>query len=381
MRRIIEALREYRVVQLEHMGAQPARLQEARDLFTFMDRALSGATLAQNGGWEGPESGLAEAMTSADFTYALQEFVQRQLLPAYQSKRFNFEPFVKTDVVPNFLPVTRYQNRSDLDDLEYVGEKGEPRPGNYDDATKRQYQVYQWQKQFDFSMQALANDDLGYFSDCATRMGQSARRTLERFVSRLYTNATTIGRLVGLGALYSTTGRLTTTRIADARMAFNQRTNAAGNPIAATLRFIVHHAGLVDTVRVIRASQLIPELATTAANVVAGDFTPIEDPYIAGAAPNLPWYAFANYAENNIVPFVLARRSAVPAPLLIRKRSDMESFISFQGAGTPLPPQMGDFATGNVVVKVYDEWGTYIDGTEGNLFDFRGAYYSAGTAP
>ncbi len=41
---------------------------------------------------------------------------------------------------------------------------------------------------------------------------------------------------------------------------------------------------------------------------------------------------------------------------------------------------MGDFATGNIVYKVEDVWGTYINGTDGNMFDTRGSYYSAGTA-
>ena len=164
-------------------------------------------------------------------------------------------------------------------------------------------------------------------------------------------------------------------------MAFNQRLDARNEPINATLRFIVHHAGLVDTVRVIRASQLIPELATNAANVVAGDFVPIEDPYCAGTAPNLPWFAMTDWRQDNIIPFVLARRQGVPAPMILRKRSDIESITSLLGSGGSVPPIMGDFATGNVVVKVEDQWGTYIDtGTEGNLFDYRGAYYSAGTA-
>jgi len=66
--------------------------------------------------------------------------------------------------------------------------------------------------------------------------------------------------------------------------------------------------------------------------------------------------------------------------MLFRKRSDMEYFGSFAGAGAAAPPIMGDFASGNVVIKVHDEWGTYIDGTEGNMFDNRGCYYSSGTA-
>jgi hypothetical protein len=42
---------------------------------------------------------------------------------------------------------------------------------------------------------------------------------------------------------------------------------------------------------------------------------------------------------------------------------------------------MGDFETGNIVLKVSDVFGTYVNAVEGNLFDFRGAYYSSGTAP
>jgi hypothetical protein len=284
------------------------------------------------------------------------------------------------DTTPNFLTVTRYQKQAGLEDLEFIGEKGTRRPGSVADATKRQYRVYRWGKQFDFSMEALINDDLGYFEDHATLMGEAARITLEEYVSRFYTNATTIGRLTGLGALYSQFGRLTSTRISEARMAFGQRIDARNRPINADLAYIVYHRGLEDTVRQIQESQLVPELATNAANVVRTGWTGIKDPYIAGVAPNLPWYAFTNHRQNGIRPFVLARRQGMPAPMLIRKRSDIELSSSLLGGGTVAPPILGDFDTGNVVVAVEDQWGTYIDNTEGNLFDYRGAYYSSGTA-
>jgi hypothetical protein len=344
-------------------------------MYRFFDYGLSGIKPTDVG------TPLEEVMTSADFTYAIQEFVQRQMVPGYERKAFAFEPLVKPDTLPNFMTVTRYQNRCGVEDLEYVGEKGEPRPGHVADATKRQYRVYKWEKQFDFSFEALVNDDLGYLEDTARLMGASARRTLEKFVSRMYTNGTTTGRLTALGLLYAITGRLTSARVSEARMAFNQRLDACSEPINANLRYIVHHSGLVDTVRVIRQSQLVPELATNAANVVAGDFVPIEDPYIAGVAPNLPWYAFTDWRDSNIVPFVLARRQGVPAPMLMRRKSDIESITSILGGGGAVPPIMGDFQTGNVVVKVHDEWGTYVDGTDGNMFDHRGSFWSAGTAP
>jgi hypothetical protein len=373
-------LKEYRVAQLQAKGAPDTKLAEVGEMFRWLDDELS--FVATSPGATGTK--MEEVMTSADFTYALQTFVQRRLEPAYTKKAFDFEQFVAMDTTPNYLPVQRYQRRAALDDLEYVGSKGEARPGSLVDATQRQFQVYDWKKQFDFDFHALVNDDLGYFDDMATEMGLAARRTLEKFVSRMYTNATSIARLVALGVNYWTTGRLNSARVSAARMAFNQRTDTRGNPINATLTYIVHHSGLVDTVRTIRQSQLVPELATNAANVVAGDFTPIEDPYIAGAAPNLPWYAFSDYRRDNIKPLVLARWQGVREPMILRKRSDIESMSSLTGGGGAALPILGDFQSNNVVVMVWDVWGTYIDPGDsthnGNLYDYLGAYYSSGTA-
>lgn len=377
MRQIVRLLCETRCEQLKTAGHEE-RIAEVRDMFRFMDDSLGSVRLAGRG-FDGPESKLQEVMTSDDFSHAIGEFVQRQVWPGYQMQRFAFEPLVKPDTLPNFMNVTRYQRRAGLDNLEYVGEKGEARPGSVVDATTRSYRVYRWEKQYDFSMEVIVNDDLGYFADMSREMGISARRTLEMFVSRMYTNAVTIARLIALGALYSTTGRLTTARISTARMAFNQRVDARGAPITVPLTYLVYHAGLEDTVRTIRASQLVPELATNAANVVAGDFVPIRDPYITGVAPNLPWYAFCRW-QDSVVPFVLARYSGMPEPRLVRRKSDIESFTSFSGAGGAGSPLWGDFATGNIVVKVQDAWGTYVDNTDGNMFDVNGCYYSSGTA-
>jgi len=350
------------------------RLAEVDSKFKFLDDNLNGVMA------DGASERFMEVMTSADFTYAIQEFVQRKALPGYQRKVFNFEPLVKPDTLPNYLPVTRYQNRAGVDDLEYVGEKAQARPGSVDDATKRQYQVYRWEKQYEFSHEALVNDDLGYFEDLASKMGEAARRTLEKFVSRMYTNAVSIAALVVAGALYAQNGRLTTARVSECRMAFNQRTDARGEAINASLAYIVHHSGLKDTALQILESTQVAELATNAKNIVS--FTPIEDPYIAGAAPNLPWYGFLDYNAAGIVPFVLARRQGVPGPLILRRKSDIESVTSLLGAGAAVDPIWGDFASGNIVLKVVDVWGTYIGGAGiGNLFDIRGAYYSTGTAP
>lgn len=373
MRKLVYAMMEVRKNQVKDQGS--AKLQEVEDLFRHIDRGLSGITTTGN------NEGLREVMTSADFTYAIEEFVQRQSLPGYQRMNFPFESLVKMDTVPNYLLVSRYQMRAGLDDLEWVGEKGQPRPGSVVDATKRQWQVWRWEKEFDFSHEALVNDDIGYFTDQAMLMGQAARRTLEKYVSRMYTNATSIARLVALGALYAITGRLTTARISEARMAFGQRVDDRAEPINADLAYIVYHRGLHDTVMTIQQSQLVPELATNAQNVIRNTFTPIKDPYMAQAAPNLPWYAFADHNAAGIVPLVLARIAGRAGPLILRRRSDIESVTSMLGAGAAVDPILGDFETGNIVLKVSDVYGTYIDDTDGNLVDTRGVFYSSGTAP
>jgi len=353
-----------------------ARLTEVDQTIEEIDSGLSGITPTS------PNNALfQEVMTSGDFTNAIQSFVSRLAIPGYQVQSFAFEPLVWMDTLTNFLSHDRCQYRGSLDDLELVIEKGQARPGSVDDATKRSYQVYRWEKQYDFSWEALRNDDLGYFEDHARRMGEAARRSLEKFVSRMYFNATSIARLTGLGALYSTAGRLTSARVSSARMGFSQRTDARAERIQASLNYVVGHTGLTDTARQIMASVLVPELATNAANVVQSNWQWIEDPYITGTAPNLPWFAFTNWRANNVRPLVLARLQGWPGPRIYRKKSDMEAVTSMLGAGAAVEPMMGDFDSGNVVLKVVDIFGTYVDETEGSWFDYRGGYYSAGTAP
>ncbi len=186
-----------------------------------------------------------------------------------------FEPLVKQVENVNFLLHTDYQDRTTgAGDLLPIGlEKHEAQSDSRADAVKRAYRPYRWQRQIDFSMEILVNDELGYFNDQAQRFGQAARRTLERYVTNMMTNATTLARLAGLGAMYTTTGRLTSDRISVAEMAFSRRTDSLGNPISVSPKYLVHHKSLANVVRTIRASQLVPETATNAANIVANDLT------------------------------------------------------------------------------------------------------------
>ena len=372
MRHILNLMLDIRKHQLSKRSAPSDRVARAVQMFEYMDNEMSGfSSLNSN-------EILQEALVSQDFTFAIMEFVNRLAIPGYQQRLFNFEPLIFTDRVQNFLPHYRYQNRNGFDDLEYVGTRGRSRTGGIDDATKRIHAVYRWEKDISIDWETLVNDDLSYLEDTVRLMGESARRTLERFVSRMYTNATSIARLVALGANYSQNGRLTTARISEARMAFAQRVNVGNQPITASAQYLVHHTGLRDAALQIARSTQVAELMTNAVNVV--NFTPIEDAHMAGAAPNLPWYMFTRWQDNNVRPLVLVRLRGWDAPRVYRKRSDAEAVTSLGGPGTAVAPAFGDFETGNITLKIRDIWGTYIDGTEGNLWDTRGAYYSSGTA-
>jgi hypothetical protein len=169
--------------------------------------------------------------------------------------------------------------------------------------------------------------------------------------------------------------------VATADVAFAQRTNLSGERIVSGMSYIVYHTGLRHVVKQIQQSELVPELATNAVNTARSGWMAIEDPYIVGTAPNLPWYAFTDPRVTNVIPFVLVRMSGWDAPRIFRRRSDIESVTSILGAGAPVEPVLGDFESSNVVLKVVDIWGTYIDGTNGNYFDYRGGYQSTGTTP
>jgi hypothetical protein len=239
-----------------------------------------------------------------------------------------------------------------------------------------------WGKGLDISWRTLRNDDLGYLTDTLRMFGRSARRSKEKFVSRMMTNATTIARLVGLGALYSTTGRINAARLDTAMSAFNMRTDDRGEPINASMSYVVYHTASEGVVWQVRnTTSGVPGTTNHGANIgMRQSWTPIRNPYLQGTAPNLPWYAFTNPLSDGITTFVLAQLQGMTSPLITRKKSDIEAVQALLGPGQDLGTMLGDFMTGNLHYGVLDIYGTFIDPTEGNLVDVKGAYYSDGTA-
>lgn len=369
MRRIISMLME--IAQANN----PQNHAKYSEAYPLIDASLNVLTGGDNGSLTANK--LSETMVAADFPYALGEFVDRALWPAYGRWEFGFQPLVWNDTTPNFMDITRYQRQQGINDLEMVREKARPKAGSYPRPRKLQYRVYRWEKQYDFSMEALVNDDLGYFNDMAGLMGDSARRTLERFVSRLYHNATTIAAMVALGANYSGTARLSTNALMTAWAAFNNRVDAAAVPMNIRPVILVIHKALEPVALQIIRSVQVAENATNALNVLP-PLQLIIDPYITGTAPNYPWWLFTTPNTGGIRTITLARMQGRPGPLVLQKAPDTMTFSGFNRTGA-LVPGIGDFDTGNIMLKVADIWGGWDDATYAGLTDYRGAYYSSGT--
>jgi len=373
MRQIIAMLQELAVTNY------PRKEKTYRQAYPLIDASL-GSGLDPRGSGVGPLNAvqLAEVMTASDFPFVIGEFVNRAMWPAYTQWRYNFEPLVFNDTLTNFMTHTRYQRQEELDDLEMVRPNNPARAGYLADAYKREYRVYRWEKQWDLEYEALVNDDLGYFRDFATMMGRSARRTIEKFVSTLYFNATTIAALVALGALYSGTARLSTNALMVAWHAFSQRTDGRGEPlVTGGPVYLVIHRGLELTARQILRSVQVAENATNAVNVLP----PLEiivDPYLTGTAPNLPWFLFVRPDTSGIRTVTLARMNGVPGPRILQKTPNQSTFATFGALGAAVPG-LGDFDTGNFSVKAADIWGGWADATYSGVTDYRGIYYSSGT--
>jgi hypothetical protein len=117
-------------------------------------------------------------------------------------------------------------------------------------------------------------------------------------------------------------------------------------------------------------------VATNDTNVLPGYIAGVfVDPYITTAAPNVPWYLFAD--PNEIAAVRVARMQGAPGPFTYID----ESSIRIISGSAPSSFGLGSFATGDIQYGVSDIIGGWDSATLVGLTDFRGFYYSNGTTP
>lgn len=315
-----------------------------------------------------------EAMTIAQFPTYFGTVLNREFVRAYEVQQGTWKQYTKPDTAPDFRDISRMRMDWYLP-LHLRREKAESKAG-YVAENEFHYAVDEYSTQFDISWQTLQNDDLGELRRAPEELLKAALAFEDAFVSNLYDNAVTQATILALGAPWSGTGRLTAANLAIGINAMMSRTIPNGAPLNVRRLYLVIPPILKMQADVILGSALMAGVATNDKNVlpgyIAGVFT---DPYIATAAPNIPWYLFAD--PNEIGAVRVARMQGAPGPFTYID----ESSIKLISGSAPASFGLGSFATGDIQYAVSDIIGGWNSGTLGGVTDFRGFYYSNGTTP
>lgn len=346
-----------------------ARFVEANPVFKPQYEALNALPgLRRNASLEK----FVETMTVAHFTQYFGDAISRSFYDDYRYKVGQWRDYTYADVVPDFRDVDRYR-MTEPGTLYKRREKQEAAATHISDS-EISYGVDEFVRQFDVSWRAIMNDDLGKIRETPQRMANASARWLDSFVSALYDNAVTQATLAGLGAPWSGTGRLTAPNLAIGINAMMQRTDVNGNLMNIRNIWLVIPPILEQQARTLLNSTLLPGTPNNDINVLPGFIRGYRiDPYITTAAPNVPWYLFADPAE--IPTVTVARLQGWPGPVVTMKSSNMHTMFG----SAPAAFLMGSFETGDIEYMVEEVIGGWDDASFVGVTDFRGIYYSSGT--
>lgn len=315
-----------------------------------------------------------EAMTLAHFSDYFSDALSRAFYADYAHQVGSWSRYTYSDTAPDFRDVKRFR-MTEPETLLLRREKEELK-ATYITDSYLQWGVQEFGRQFDISWRVLMNDDLGKIRETPRRMLNAVKRFEDAFVSALYDNATSQATLIALGAAYAGTGRLTSANLALALNAMASRTDALGNLIQINGVWLVIPKILEQQAQVILGSTLMAGVATNDVNVlpkfVRGYFI---DPYITTAAPNVPWYLFADPSE--IPAVTVGRLQGWGQPLAYMKRSNIDVI----SGSAPAAFLMGSFETGDIEYAVSDVIGGWDDTSLVGITDPNGIYYSSGTTP
>jgi len=317
---------------------------------------------------------IQEAMTTAHFSLYFGTALDRMFYKDYEYYTGTWKNYTFPDTSPDNRDVERFR-MTEPGTLKLRREKAESK-STYVAESMIHYGWDEYAEQFDITWQTLLNDDLGKLRETPNRMAKAAARFEDAFVSALYDNAVTQATLAALGFPWAGTGRLTAANLAIGIAAMQTRTDAAGNPINVKRIHLVIPPLLKLQADTILSSALMAGVATNDKNVlpgyIAGTHT---DPHITTAAPNVPWYLFADPAE--IPGVTVVRLQGVPGPFTYMKEPE----IRIMSGAAPQQFTLGNFATGDIEYGVSDLIGGWDDASFVGVTDFRGIYYSSGTTP
>lgn len=308
---------------------------------------------------------MEEAQTTSDFPILLGTVLERQLIAGYQMAKPDWRAYIKTGTQNDFrlndmIGVLGLQGQ-----LPRVAEQAEYTADTLAEG-KVQNQVFKYGKKFLMSWEALINDDLGAFSDIATRLANSALRT--EFYQATSLIAMTSGphtSLFGSALTHPVTGQtidnldtgvFSAANLKLALTAFRNRRDIDDEPIVFNAVHLVIPPALEFTVaEILNTAAMIAvgvggsAAVTTSANVLAGQGIQVHVnqylPIIDTTRGNTAWYLFADLGSGAAVQMNFLRGHE--SPEIVQKLSNKQSV-----GGGIVSPFEGDFENDSVEWRV-----------------------------
>jgi len=315
---------------------------------------------------------LKEAMTTSDFPLLFADIIDRQILAGYQEAPITYPVYTRISTVRDFRSVSRKYIDGGDTLLELVGEQEEYKYGNLSEGEYK-YAVKKYGKKFEFSWELMINDDFNSFADLPARLGRSARRSEEYFVTSLYIAATgPNGTLYSAGNKNRVTGNpiLSVTALQTAMTLLSKQRDASGLPIYIPMFILVVPPALeVVANNIVNALQIFMSDSggtTTqqlwAKNWLAGKLKVVVNPYIpmiATSNADTSWFLFCDPSfSRGAIEIGFLRGYAQPQVFM--KASD----AILLGTGGMVDPMQGSFENDSIEYKIRHVFG-------GTLLDYR----------
>ncbi len=314
-----------------------------------------------------------EVLTTAHFTDYFSDALSRMFYADYRVREMSWTQYTYPDSAPSFRDVDRLRlSRPGM--LYKRREKAEARTTHVDDS-QISYGVEEFARQFDVSWRVILEDDLGKIREVPRAMARAAIEFENQFVTALFDNATTQATLTGLGAQFAGTGALTHENLAVAITYMNTRNDPDGYPLSVGGIYLVIPPDLAMQAAVILGSTQASGSAANDVNVIPRFLRGfIVNDQITTTPDAKPWYLFADPAAIPTLPVV--RLQGYEEPFVYMRASNIDMVMG----SAPPAMLMGSYETGDIEYTVEDFIGGWDDDDYVGVVDYRGIYYSDGTA-
>lgn len=388
-------MKDFLNVMEEGSRLAPGVGQDARNIERFDEKLAGFLELIQNKpGYSSHRRRylMKEAETTSDFPTLFGTVLERTLLAKYQIAKPDWRGYIKTGTQNDFRSAQLIGMYGLQANLPVVKERGEYKNDKLQDG-KFSISLQKYGKTFGLSWEAMINDDLGAFSDVASRLADSALRTEALQASLLYSGASgpnttlfnTAGThpIDGLAFANKGTSPLSATALAATITLMKQQKDADGMPIIINRFHVVVPVNkefllaqllsqnlLIATA--LSSSSATGTLGTTSENVIAkypitAHTNPFLDTVTGSANGQFEWYVFADPQQDGAAVQMNFLRGH-ENPEIVQKESNKLTL-----GGASVSPLEGDFDSDSMLWRVRHVLG-------GIQLDPRYAYAQAATS-